>query len=198
MDEGTGTTLTDSEGSNDLTTNADWLHGDYDMNGDQQTKDGLYFNLTDAVELSGASLLKVGTGNFTVELWVDLDNLQATSYLISKNLISEIAVYSLTSKSCRAFLDGVELDRLSATGTGLQQIVFRRSGTDCELIINGTPSGSPGVSAFDMTGATPVTLGARSSDKTNGLTGHMKVCRIWHRALSNLEITALYNRGANG
>jgi hypothetical protein len=149
-----------------------------------------------------------GLGDFTIQFWVNWANTAAASgeqILLEKFTGGNGPGWTLTRLSNAQLLflgsGAGSVTTVSPPNIVLgnwQQFVARRSGTDLRLFHNGgSVAFTTLASGLPITAAPePLLLGARDGAQNFPLKGGADEVAIWSRALTNAEITALYNAGS--
>ena len=214
MDEGSGTTTADSSGNGNtgtLTNSPTWTTSG-------EINDALSFNgTTQLVNVPDVASLQI-PGSWTVATWVNLNSPRATSRdtMIVKSTTSMYANYNLflDNGSVTAGLGwaiaytsgcGVTMTKLTTTpSTGVWYHVagvYNSVAQTLTLYVNGS-----NVASNSVTGCLPsqtgpgntLTLGIEYSTAATALNGILDDSRVYNRALSAAEVSALYSGSANG
>ncbi|MGE3180384.1 MAG: LamG-like jellyroll fold domain-containing protein [Phycisphaerae bacterium] len=142
------------------------------------------------------------TTDFTLQVWVNFTAIANAQSLIGKYSNADGQGWMLTKLGNDAIrfqfdatstFDSVPLTIAPKTW---HQLIMRRSGSIFEVLMDGNvvvaeaigPAGSTNVAA-------PLLIGRSESPQQSPLNGRLDEVAIWSRALSNPEITALYNQG---
>ena len=144
-----------------------------------------------------------GTGDFTIQVWANFTSTSGEQILLEKFTGGAGPGWTLTklSNGSLLFFGGPSVASPSALplSTGVwSQFVARRSGTDLRLFFDGASVASTTLVAGAAIGDTamPLLLGARDGSQNFPLKGSADEVAIWSRALTDGEITTLYNGGA--
>ncbi len=147
-----------------------------------------------------ASALNLGTGDFAVSMWVDVDVITGTNILFDfgYNNLESLSLGILTDGSLTwVTVDGnVDSNKNIGTG-GYQHLVMVRDGTTSRVYLDNSVSTNV-TSAFlgqDINqkfaiGYSPVRSGANW-----GFNGRMDEVGLWNRTLSAQEVSDLFNGG---
>lgn len=191
-DEGEGTTLTDDsgQGNNGTITNETWVGND------------LYFDDTCSVSMGDPAVLDIGTTDWSISVWVDVDSGDQEAYFVNK--LSAVDGYSVG---------------LSSAGNGSFEWIleFDNKGQHYDDTILPDPTGTweHVVLLVDRSGNASLYIDAEASDSSSdisaddsldgsnaedfvvgyGYEGYIRKILIYNRLLSPAEITQIYNAG---
>jgi len=193
---GTGTTWTDLVGSYNATLTNGPVHsssvggGSFEFDG---TND--YMNLGD--------VLDVGTGDFTIEMWIYRDGGGGAMAMYAKEIAS-------ASPQFRFMLNEVGTGKITFSGVGVyfhstttvgsatwSHVVLRRSGLNLKFFINSVGDATAtSASLIDSTSAIDLRLGARVGAGGTGshahLNGKIAVVRHYNQAISDGQVLQNY------
>jgi len=207
LDSSSGTTATDSAGTNNgtltnMTVPAAWVSGKI-YNGLQM--DGV----DDHVIVADNAALNFGTGSFSYGLWFKTTDSTNNNSLIMKkqNGASTSAGYSLrgrpsdgTGQFSAHLSDGTTQKSVFVAITSVTDgnwhhvmIVVDHTANFLYMYIDGSVATSTGISTVGST--TNVRNLDFGNDASNYFNGTMDDIRIYNKALSAAEVTALYNSG---
>lgn len=159
-----------------------------------------------AARLGDDNALDFGTADFTVQIWVNYNATTNEQVLVEKFTGATGPGWSLTKLSNNAIgfvTDNGASPTLQSSGLSISlgtwhQVVARRTGTNLELFFDGASVAFNTISG-STSGATsdPLLVGRRDSADGRGFStdGSLDELAIWSRALSNAEITTLFNSG---
>ncbi len=203
LDETSGTSATDSSGSNNTGTLA---------NGPVWTKQGTiagtlkFDGVDDKVEVPNATSLGI-TGAMTLSAWVKLDTNTTAQAIISRNFDASNRGYSLqvhsvdshmyfyVSGDCSAEV-GIGSGSPVQTGQWIHWTAVYEPGVAVRLYKNGTllSFNTTSIPASLCNNAKAVGIGQRVTGSTAPwpVSGHIDDARIYNRALSAADVKALY------
>jgi hypothetical protein len=146
-----------------------------------------------------------GSGDFTIQIWANFASTAAEQILIEKFTGGSGPGWTLTKLSNGNILflgagaGSITTSSAPNISTGVwRQFVARRSGTDLRIFFDGASAGFTtlaGGATITDTGM-PLLLGARDGAQNFPLNGKADEVAIWSRALTNDEISTLFNNGA--
>lgn len=156
---------------------------------------------------NSAADLNFGTGDFSISTWWYLNGSNSWGGGISKR-VDDTDGYNLTMAGYPA-ADHVQFDTIksnthrtvyTASPIGLNQwvhLVGTRSGNTTTIYVNGAYSASQNAAKVDVSTTTYLNFGrARSNyDDNNYMNANIDETGLWNRALTQAEITTLYNSG---
>jgi len=148
-------------------------------------------------------VLNFGSGDFTVQIWINYNSLGREETLIEKFFDGGGPAWSLTTfpSSLRFGFDGFAGGILNAnvsipTGSW-HDMTVRRSGNTFDLFFDGANVATATTSSPIGTTTLPLLIGKRSD--TDGrdfsVDGRIDEVAIWTRALSDSDLAALFNNG---
>jgi hypothetical protein len=158
---------------------------------------------------SSDSVLNFGSGNFTIQAWVNYDSTANEQVLIEKFAGASGPGWTLTKLSNNAYRFAVggtfpispsfnvDTAPLSITTGAWHQVVIRRSGSQFNLFFDDALDASLSNSGAIASNSMPLLIGRRNSGDSRdfSMNGRLDEVGIWTRALSNDEIATLYNGG---
>lgn len=151
--------------------------------------------------------LDFGTGEFTVQVWVNYTTLSGEQVLVEKFSGTSGPGWTLTKLSDQklAFATDngstpiIQSSALSIALGSWHQMIARRTGDTLDLFFDNSSVASLGVaSSTSAASSVPLLVGRRNATDGRDFTtaGSLDELVIWNRALSNSEIATLYNGGA--
>ena len=152
------------------------------------------------------SALNFGTADFTVQIWVNYNGTSGEQVLVEKFTGQTGPGWTLTKLSSNAIAiatDAGAVPILSSSALSISlgawhQFVARRNGTSLDLFFDGASVAFSTISAATSAATSdPLLVGRRDAADGRGFStnGSLDELAIWSRALSNPEITALFNSG---
>lgn len=150
--------------------------------------------------------LDLGAGDFTVQAWVNFNTTLREQTLVETFSGSTGPGWTLTklATSQLEFFAPPAVDLRSPVQdiqpSVWHHIIVRRRGTDFDMVFNGTPVAyGSSAQAISISGM-PLLVGRRNAlDWRNfAVDGRIDEIAIWPRALSDAEITFLFNNGGSG
>lgn len=207
MDDGSGTTATDSSSNgNDgtLTNSPTWVTGQLSGAIDAAAGD----EYIDVGDPAGGEL-DFGTGDFSVSFWIYLDGYvsqgSAANGLLGKKRLSSpnntgYAFYIDSGNLPKfAVADGTSEALITATtdiSGGWHHIIGLRNSGTVQLYIDGIKEGTDGSLSTDISNSNALTFLTDPSDLTGrNMDGKLDDIRIFNRALSTAEISCLAGQG---
>jgi hypothetical protein len=192
FDENTGTTVNDASGNGytgtfNGTTGSQWTTGEINY--------GLSFNgSNNYVSASWNNL--TGNAARTISAWFKTNNTNSANWVSwgtsSTNYLSQIGIYS-GGIGYLGYNNDLTVSAAPYADNNWHHLVVTFDGANMVLYIDGT-SKNTGAKTL-ATGTSGINIG-RAINGTNYYTGNLDEVGIWNRALSQGEITALYNRGS--
>ena len=194
FDDGTGTTATDSQGSNDGTL----------VNGPVWTSDSVsgsalsFDGVDDYVSLGNPSALK--PQQLTVSAWAKLDSTFSDGYVKiidgdNDNYGYQLYDYNSSSGFTFGVGHGSYVTNVMSGVEITDQWVFvvgTYDGATAKVYVNGVLNGSSSASAIDYSGVSRIEIGNRGSDARHWK-GEIDEVKVFNRALSASEIQDLYS-----
>jgi hypothetical protein len=153
-----------------------------------------------AAALTNNTAFDFGSGDFTVQIWVDFNTLSGEETLIEKftGAAGPGWTFTLPNPSDLQFYAGPQVDAGVAVPTDTwQQFVVERSGSDVNVFWDGSLVATASFGAWPAS-TNPLLIGARNSEDGRNFTvnGSIDDVAIWDHTLSASEIAALWNGGA--
>lgn len=148
-----------------------------------------------------------GTGNFTLQVWANFRTLSGEQTLFEKFVGAGGPGWTVTKVTGNAIqfygnaspfpAIQVQTAANSVSTTNIwHQVVVRRNGSAFNIFLDGT-SAATGSSTRSISDTTnPLMVGRRDGSQGYPMDGGIDELAIWNRALSNTEISQLYNGGA--
>jgi len=162
-----------------------------------------------AVDPATNSVFNLGSSDFTMQTWVNFASTAGEQVFIEKFTGPSgpgWTFYKLSSNAIEFYggagVGGVGTSPALTISTGAwHQFVARRSGTTFTLFYDGAAVGSTlGVGAAVTTSPNPLEISGRSSGGTLGggkfVQGNMDEVAFWKIALSDSDISSLFNGGS--
>lgn len=152
-----------------------------------------------------AASLRQGSA-FTVQCWVNPATAATTQDIVSKYDAGSNCEYRIVQLSTGVFrfrvssdggnVNGASHNHPTAVATGTwYHVVGRMSGTTNDIWVNGVLDSATAPAAWTGGGTATFRVGALSDGVTNPYGGTVEKVAFWQRALSDAEVTALYNNG---
>ena len=207
LDETSGTSFTDSTGSNDGTGNNTDVSG-----GTGIINDGGNFDTGNYdIDLGTGINLFDNNNDFSVGFWLNPTTFVLNGSFINLGTGRDNGFYlqdPAGDGSFQAFFSNSSAKRayyrwntVFSTGS-YQYVVFARTGNTTKLYVNGVDQGAPDSSGNDGTSPFPITydasevgfIGADNSE-TLFIDANLDEIGLWNRYLSQAEVTELYNSG---
>ena len=193
LDESSGAVL-DVHGSNDGTNNG----ATPNVTGKINTAYDFVAANTDYISLGNPANLKI-TGNITISLWVYLDGTASTNRFVAKG--NSYFFWFSGDNGLGYFaidLDGGAVPNSGTSTTdirgGWHHVVGVNDGTNLKIYIDGTEESTDTTGGGIVTNDTNVEFG-RNVGGSEYFDGKLDEIGIWDRALSDNEISDLYNSG---
>ena len=194
LDETSGTTVTDSTGTNNATN--------YNVTVNQTGKiDKAYdFNGNLAYLQSGAQSF-TGNSNYTISAWIKTDVADTYQVIFSNGIESPEAGLKFKINSNNTI--GVDLANVvgttstSTVSTGTWYFVtLTKSENTYQIYINGSADGSAGtITSSNISAIGTQRIGRDVSSGTDYFNGLLDEVGVWSRALTSQEVSDLYNSG---
>ncbi len=152
------------------------------------------------------AIFDFGTSDFTLQAWVNYSNTANEQVVMEKWSGASGPGWTLTKLSNNAYrfhlTTSVYIDSavLSISTNTWHQIVVRRSGGVLQMYFDGNVIASrsdiAGIGVVDTN--MPLLIGRRNSDDGRGfgMNGSIDEVGIWSRAVTDTELTQLYNNGS--
>ncbi len=202
LDETSGSSIADSAGSNTGT----WVDGTGNDVTEETTAGKIATALTfdgvnDYISIpSSATLDDISTEEVTVSTWVKLDNTGAIQYIVTKfngggsNSVHYILEATATEfEFCVGNCNGGQKSRAPVIFNQWVHLVGIHDGTDTILYVNTVQQASAITPNTPADSGTDLHIGQRLSYANAFAQGQIDDVRIYNRALSTADITALYN-----
>ncbi|MBI4009936.1 MAG: hypothetical protein HY361_01955 [Candidatus Aenigmarchaeota archaeon] len=207
MDEGSGTIAYDSSGNGNygpffIPPSPSWVSGKLGF--------ALRSASTSGLRIGNRAILNFGTGDFTLSAWVKTANTDSIYYhqrviTMRAGLPDQTAGYYLTSYNGRSTFqigDGTNFARVTSVATNLNNdiwhhlVAIKRSGT-LYLYIDGNFDNSASASTVgNINNSVDEFQIANYWSTGEGLDGDIDEVKVYNRALSESEIKANYDIGA--
>jgi len=195
-DEGSGSTLRDAVGSEDLTANfSTWVSGSQFQGGAALDYDGI----DDKAE-AGSTITALQTDrDFSFEIWVDLQNPQAKD-LIANQQVSEGNAVVVGVDISDSSLAGVGVESrggvqslITSYNSGLNQFVvtYENSSDTVRGYHNANEITTSGTINFPAN--TPLDLGHQRDNDTHNVDAIIDLVQVHDKELSDPEVKSLYN-----
>lgn len=196
LQETTGDVV-DSEGSN-TGTNVGATRGATGLIGNCFDFDGT----NDEVTVADNNTLDFGTGDFSVNFWVNAPNTTAADGgLVTKKITSSpwtgFVIRFTTNHKVDYITTGVARTITISTGiadSSWHMITLTRSSNTVQLYLDGSADGSSGTDNENIDNANIMRFG-QLQGFGSFMDGLLDEIGIWNKALSTTEITDLYNSG---
>lgn len=200
LEESSGTTATDSHGTNDGTYSGNLPTAVTGKIGNAQDGDG---SNSDLITVSDTNDLDL-SGDFTIAYWVNFDATGLSEGVLAKGNLNDggaagYSLYKPTNDFMRLILrDGTNQDLIEGSTTNISSgtwyhFVATRSGSDVTLYLNGSSDGT-GTSSLDPSNTDDLTM-FNDIDGSFSFDGQLDEVGIWTRALTAQEVSDLYNNG---
>ncbi len=143
------------------------------------------------------------SSDFTVQIWANFASTSGEQTLIEKFTGGAGPGWTLTKLSgngIQFFADGatsIVTPMQTIPTSQWHQFVVRRDGTAFDVFFNGLSTGSSTSALAIADTSQPLLIGEREGSQQFPVNGLLDEAAIWSRALSNTEVTQLYN-GGNG
>jgi len=159
---------------------------------------GYFDGGNDYLEISSAAALDLGTGNFTIEGWINPDNLDVVFCSGGSGTGERFDFCYVNSTGIRFFVNSssgsVDIDFPDVVLGQWTHVAIVRDGNDVEVFYNGVSQGSTTTGGFSMTGiATRFLVGARGWQGVTQETtqGYISNFRITDAALYTSDFTPI-------
>jgi len=134
-----------------------------------------------------------GTSTFSLSVWVNLDDLNENNFLSTYDGSTGILLENDPSSGYEFWLSGTNIFGSSTSGT-YEHVVGVRDSSQMRLYVNGSPVSSTSADP-DVDSTTDVNIGRRP-DGSYYMTGLLDDPRVYDKALSDSEVSNLYNTGS--
>lgn len=155
----------------------------------------LFDGTGDYLTISSNSDFGFGTGDFTIELWLRLNNTSGTKTLFDcrTSLGTDVAptVYVASGGQVRYYTAGA--DRITGSTLSINtwyHIALSKSGSNTKLFVDGTQVGSTYTDNNNYGTTNPLKIGTRWDGSTNYHNGHIDELRISNTAHYTANFTA--------
>lgn len=175
---GTTTTFTDEIGKT-VTANGNVTQLSYKFN-----KTAGFFDGSSWVEVPNSSDFNFGTGNFTVEFWVNFNDANGRQQIVSYNGDDDFSIGLDVSENTSFYIGGTaEIEAAwTPSANTWYHVACVRSGTDVFAFVNGTQVGSTASSSFNITDSGSLTIGKNSAGTAHYFKGWLKELRVSNSA----------------
>ncbi len=173
----------------------------------------LAFNGTDGyLEVPSSSDLNVGTGDFSIVMWVRTSQSTDTVSIVDKRTLiarryTGYHVYLTSGRPGLQIADGTNYDNYTSTATIadgkwhlLAVTVTRNAADGARWYVDGQRSGvgDPRTRKGSLNNASPLRFGMRTASRDGWWNGQLDEPALYDRALTAAEITRLRDAGAGG
>ncbi len=146
-------------------------------------------------------VFNIGGDDFTVQVWVNFATTAGEQTLFEKftgGAGPGYTITKLTSNQIQFFASGLGV--LNSTPVDLipgtwKHILVRRSGNDVSIFVDNTSVAETSLSGTVNPSPNPLRIGERQGIQQFPVNGAMDEVAFWSRAVSNEEITQLFNDG---
>lgn len=159
-------------------------------------------NSSYAQQAANDTAFDLGSGDFTIQLWVKFTSASREQTLIEKFTGSSGPGWTLTTpggNSLQFYAGVTTLTASAALTTGVwHTVVVRRSGTAFTMYYDGSLVASNSSASAISASANPILIGKRNSGdgRDFSLNGTLDEVAVWNRALSAAEIGEVWNGGS--
>jgi hypothetical protein len=163
---------------------------------------------TSVINAGNAASLNMGTSDWTTSAWIKSSNATTVQYILNKRAGGPSVGYNLTLSSAGKLLARFDTatSAVSVTANGTAVIAdgtwhlvtatYQRSG-NLTIYVDGVANGSVSIAAYaadNIVTTNPLYIGEDTYSHTSFFNGSIDDARVYQRAISAAEVSALYNQ----